>query len=69
MVNRTTFSFSYKNFLIFFILFFAFGANADECPQSLYVYKANIVDVYDGDTVTANVDLGFNTWVHSESIV
>ena len=26
---------------------------------SMYHYKANIIDVYDGDTVTAVVDLGF----------
>lgn len=25
-----------------------------------YYYKAKIVDVYDGDTVTAEIDLGFN---------
>ncbi len=25
----------------------------------MYHYKANIIDVYDGDTVTAVVDLGF----------
>jgi len=27
----------------------------------LYTYKATITDVYDGDTVTALVDLGFHT--------
>lgn len=26
----------------------------------MYEYKANIIDVYDGDTVTAVVDLGFD---------
>ena len=26
----------------------------------MYEYKAKIIDVYDGDTVTANVELGFN---------
>lgn len=26
----------------------------------MYTYKAHIVDVYDGDTVTAIVDLGFH---------
>jgi endonuclease YncB( thermonuclease family) len=30
----------------------------------MYTYYADIVDVHDGDTVTADVDLGFNTWVH-----
>lgn len=32
----------------------------------LYQYKAKITDVYDGDTVTADVDLGFHTWIHDE---
>lgn len=28
-----------------------------------YVYKAKVVSVYDGDTITVNIDLGFNvTW-------
>ncbi|HHJ18432.1 MAG TPA: thermonuclease family protein [Gammaproteobacteria bacterium] len=34
----------------------------------LYTYRARIVSVYDGDTVTADVDLGFNTWVHGEKL-
>ena len=25
----------------------------------LYEYKANVISVYDGDTITAEVDLGF----------
>ena len=32
----------------------------------LYEYKATITDVHDGDTVTADVDLGFHTWIHEE---
>jgi micrococcal nuclease len=28
--------------------------------HDFYTYKANIIDVYDGDTCTAKVDLGFN---------
>jgi len=38
------------------------------CEDSLYTYKARIVSVYDGDTVTADVDLGFHTWVHGEKL-
>lgn len=26
---------------------------------SLYIYRANVVDVYDADTITVDVDLGF----------
>lgn len=28
----------------------------------LYVYKAIVTDVYDGDTVTLDIDLGLNVW-------
>jgi micrococcal nuclease len=31
---------------------------------SLYIYRANVVDVYDGDTITVDVDLGFYMWLH-----
>ena len=34
----------------------------------LYAYKAIVTDVYDGDTVTADVDLGFNTWRREEKL-
>lgn len=32
----------------------------------MYSYKAKIVDVYDGDTFTFYVDLGFDVWVKSK---
>jgi micrococcal nuclease len=34
----------------------------------LYQYRAEIVDVYDGDTITADIDLGFNTWRRGERL-
>lgn len=34
----------------------------------LYQYRADIVDVYDGDTITADIDLGFNTWRRAEKL-
>jgi len=34
----------------------------------LYVYKAYVVSVYDGDTCTVNIDLGLHTWIHGEKI-
>jgi len=48
-------------------LFFANNiyAENDDC---LYLYKANVVDVYDGDTITVDLDLGFNTWIKNERI-
>lgn len=39
-----------------------------ELEGSLYVYKANIVSVYDGDTVRADIDLGFNSWIKNQPI-
>tara|TARA_R110000850_G_scaffold161286_3_gene285861 strand:+ start:1015 stop:1458 length:444 start_codon:yes stop_codon:yes gene_type:complete len=34
----------------------------------LYQYKAEIVRVIDGDTVVANIDLGFNVWRRDEHL-
>ena len=34
----------------------------------LYVYKAHVVSVYDGDTCTVDIDLGLHTWIHEEKI-
>lgn len=34
----------------------------------MYEYKAFITAVYDGDTVTANIDLGCNVWLHGEKL-
>jgi micrococcal nuclease len=34
----------------------------------LYRYNAHITDVYDGDTITANIDLGLNTWMLDQKI-
>lgn len=34
----------------------------------LYAYKAEVTEVYDGDTITADVDLGFNTWRRDEKL-
>jgi micrococcal nuclease len=33
---------------------------------SLYIYRANVIDVYDADTITADVDLGFYMWLHKQ---
>ena len=41
-------------------------ANAENC--GLYSYKAFVTDVYDGDTITADIDLGFHTWRRDEKL-
>lgn len=35
---------------------------------SLYHYKAKVTGIYDGDTITVDIDLGLGTWVHGEKI-
>lgn len=34
----------------------------------MYIYQAIITAVYDGDTVTANIDCGFNIWKKGEKL-
>jgi len=36
--------------------------------EKLYIYRAVIQSVYDGDTCRANIDLGIHTWVHNEKL-
>jgi micrococcal nuclease len=34
----------------------------------MYEYKAIITSVYDGDTITADIDLGFGIWAKNQKI-
>lgn len=34
----------------------------------LYFYNAIVTSVYDGDTIRANIDLGFNTWIFHQKL-
>ena len=36
--------------------------------MKLYQYKAKITSVYDGDSVTADIDLGLKTWIKGEKL-
>lgn len=36
--------------------------------DKLYFYRAEIVAVYDGDTVTADIDLGMGIWIRGEKL-
>lgn len=38
------------------------------CKCGLYEYRADICRVVDGDTVDADIDLGFNVWLHNERL-
>lgn len=33
----------------------------------MYHYKAKVTDIYDGDTLRADIDLGFGTWKINET--
>ena len=34
----------------------------------MYEYKAQVVSVYDGDTLTVDIDLGFEVWLRKQKI-
>lgn len=34
----------------------------------LYTYRATVTGVYDGDTITADIDLGMGVWSHEQKI-
>jgi len=36
--------------------------------DGIYTYKAKITSVYDGDTVTADIDMGLKIWAHGEKL-
>lgn len=36
--------------------------------ENLYHYKATVTSVHDGDTCTADIDLGLGVWVRGEKI-
>jgi len=34
----------------------------------LYEYRAQVVDVYDGDSIIVDIDLGFGVWLRGQKI-
>ena len=36
--------------------------------SKLYFYHAIVTDIYDGDTIRVNIDLGFNTWIFDQKL-
>ena len=40
----------------------------DQLAAGMYHYRAVVTSVYDGDTITVDVDLGFGIWRHGERI-
>jgi micrococcal nuclease len=39
-----------------------------QLAKALYFYKAIVREVYDGDTMTVDIDLGLRHWVHEEKL-
>ena len=48
------------------IIFLTSGIWFSNAQEADYIYDAQIVDVYDGDTVTALVDLGFHVYTNQK---
>jgi len=48
--------------ILFLGLLCSWGLAAEPVPQ--YTYRATVVKVKDGDTISADIDLGFKTWLH-----
>jgi len=36
--------------------------------KQLYVYRAKVLSVYDGDTIHVDIDLGLSTWIKNEKL-
>lgn len=36
--------------------------------DQLYYYRAKVVSVYDGDTMTVDIDLGLHMWIRDEKV-
>ncbi|MHA2265720.1 MAG: thermonuclease family protein [Candidatus Thorarchaeota archaeon] len=34
----------------------------------MYEYRANVVGVYDGDSITVDIDLGFGVWLKGQKV-
>ena len=61
----------FRFFMAFFTLSAGHAVQANDCHQfhdPRYVYQAEIVRVYDGDTVFMDIDLGFRIVLHNEPL-
>ena len=36
--------------------------------EQLYNYRAVVIGVYDGDSITIDIDLGFNNWMKNQKV-
>lgn len=40
----------------------------EQVDKQLFTYSAYVADIYDGDTVTVNIDLGLGVWKYKEKL-
>ncbi|MCE6966950.1 thermonuclease family protein, partial [Cereibacter sphaeroides] len=53
----------------FFLALAGAGQAAEPVPPcGVYLYRADIVRVIDGDTVVADIDLGFSMWLRDQRL-
>jgi micrococcal nuclease len=41
---------------------------SEKLAEKLYFYQAVVRSVYDGDTMTVDIDLGMHNWIHGEKL-
>lgn len=52
----------------FLFIFLLCCSASNACVVGPYVYNADIISVWDGDSVRADIDLGFHTWRKNEAL-
>jgi len=52
----------------FLFSLFAFPVFANECTPGRYTYDIVVQSVYDGDTIRADIDLGFTVWMRNQPL-
>ena len=44
------------------------GSSGNRAHRIMFEYRAIVTKVYDGDTITVNIDLGFGVWVKGQKL-
>ncbi len=66
--NRATGCQNTAQYAIFSVLTAMETDTMEQLKEQLFTYRAYITAVYDGDTVTANIDLGMGVWKNKERL-
>ncbi len=57
-----------RHLFLFILLSFARPLAAEDEPRPNYVYWAELDRVVDGNRVVLNLDLGFDVWLHNQTL-